>query len=390
MKDNSFYLSVIIPVYNAEKYLSECIESILNQTYKKFELILVDDGSTDKSGKICDEYAEKNVNVSVLHIKNSGPFEARKRGVLASKGAVVTFSDADDRMEVNAFEKLKGIYDNFEPDIIAYAYELKGIVEKNIYEEGLYIASDIYNEIMQGMMYDPEQGQRRLNPSLCCKWIKKVLFLQAAERVTDRITFGDDALVTYPAVCMADSIYICNLALYHYRENTESCTHTYPLERINEVISFQKNILQIYKKLNLLEYMEFQVEQYIRYFFSMMIKNWYNISLSSINYIFPHDKIPFGSNIIIYGAGIVGKSYINDIRIRKYVKIVGWVDKKYDSLKRYNGVEINPPESILEKKFDFILIGIVDEKIADIIKKELYELGVPKEKIVWEKPIGCM
>ena len=89
-------ISVIVPVYNVEKYLDKCVNSILSQTYRDFELILVDDGSTDKSGIICDEYAEKDSRVVVIHKKNGGPSEARNEGVHTAEGELITFIDSDD------------------------------------------------------------------------------------------------------------------------------------------------------------------------------------------------------------------------------------------------------------------------------------------------------
>ena len=104
------------------------------------------------------------------------------------------------------------------------------------------VVDDIKKEIIPGMMFDAARGVRWLNPSLCCKLIKRSLFLQVTQSVKDRITFGEDALVTYPAVCRAERIFICNKALYHYNNNALSCTHTFPLERIGEVKAFQENM----------------------------------------------------------------------------------------------------------------------------------------------------
>ena len=89
-------ITVIVPVYNTEKYLNQCVESILAQTYTDFELILADDGSTDSSGEICDRYTLKDKRVKVIHIKNSGPSEARNKAVLLAKGEYISFIDSDD------------------------------------------------------------------------------------------------------------------------------------------------------------------------------------------------------------------------------------------------------------------------------------------------------
>ena len=90
-------ISVIVPVYNTEMYLDRCVESIINQTYKNLEIILVDDGSTDGSGRICDAYKTKDKRVKVLHQKNSGPSAARNNGIIIAQGDYIGFVDSDEK-----------------------------------------------------------------------------------------------------------------------------------------------------------------------------------------------------------------------------------------------------------------------------------------------------
>lgn len=104
MHDN--LVSVIVPVYNVERYLKKCIESIINQTYKNLEIFLVDDGSTDNSGKICDEYAKKDNRINVIHKENKGVSSARNAGINEAKGEWIAFIDADDWIEENYIEEL--------------------------------------------------------------------------------------------------------------------------------------------------------------------------------------------------------------------------------------------------------------------------------------------
>lgn len=99
-------LSVIIPVYNAEKFLERCLDSVIGQTYTNIEIILIDDGSTDDSAVICDNYAKKDCRISVIHKKNEGASIARNIGLEHSKGRYIMFVDADDRVENNIAEKL--------------------------------------------------------------------------------------------------------------------------------------------------------------------------------------------------------------------------------------------------------------------------------------------
>lgn len=381
-------ISVIIPVYNEEKNIRKCLDSVLCQTYEEFELILVDDGSTDKSSSICDEYASKNENVSVVHISNSGIFQARKAGVKRAQGEILTFLDADDWIEYNAFEIAIQVFDEYNPDIFAHAYiDENNYIEENLYEEKFYCRSEIEDKIIPNMMFDTAIGQRRLNPSLCCKYMKKNIYNRVAFPVNDRITLGEDALVTYPAICMAESIYICNKVLYHYSNNNLSCTHTFPIERITQVKAFQQNIIGLFGELNMQEKLNYQVESYLRILLLMMIKNWYGIELSPISFSFPYDCISKKSMVFIYGAGNVGKSYINELKISNYANIAGWSDKNYEKIRSYNNVNIIDPCLIKEIVFDVLLIAVLDEKVANDIKHDLVNMGIDENKIIWKKPV---
>ncbi len=114
-------LTVIVPVYNVENYLDECIQSILKQTFRNFELILVDDGSTDKSGIICDKYAEEDNRIRVIHQNNAGVSAARNSGIRLIKGKFVSFIDADDYIDHEMFKKLMSFFDNPEVDVVVCA-----------------------------------------------------------------------------------------------------------------------------------------------------------------------------------------------------------------------------------------------------------------------------
>lgn len=115
-------ISIIIPVYNAEKYLGKCIESVLNQTFSDFEIILIDDGSTDSSPYICDEYALKDKRINVIHLMNGGVSKARNKGLDAAKGNYITFADSDDVLEPDAFKVYYDIAKAEKADIVRGGY----------------------------------------------------------------------------------------------------------------------------------------------------------------------------------------------------------------------------------------------------------------------------
>jgi len=116
-------ISVIIPVYNVENYLDECIQSVIKQTYNNLELILVDDGSIDKSGCICDAYKEKDDRIRVIHKKNEGISEARNIGMALAKGEYISFLDADDFIHPQMFELLLKALNDYDADMVSCDYE---------------------------------------------------------------------------------------------------------------------------------------------------------------------------------------------------------------------------------------------------------------------------
>ena len=101
-----YLISIIVPVYNVESYLKKCLESIINQTYKNIEIILIDDGSTDSSGKICDDYANKDKRIKVIHKQNGGVSDARNTALDICRGDYIGFIDSDDYIELDMYETL--------------------------------------------------------------------------------------------------------------------------------------------------------------------------------------------------------------------------------------------------------------------------------------------
>ena len=224
-------LSVIVPVYNTEEYLRECIDSILAQTFTDFELILVNDGSTDGSGAICDEYAGKDPRIRVIHQQNGGITVARKSGVRVACGEYVTFVDSDDWIEREMYATMLDYGQKAAPDIVICGMLIetsKGILpRKEIIEAGFYNKNRMQKNVYPIMLFDFVHGAPAVNPSLCNKLFKKQLLGSIIEQVNDTITYGEDALCTYSCLLDADGIYITDRYMYHYRNHSESACNTY-------------------------------------------------------------------------------------------------------------------------------------------------------------------
>ena len=224
-------LSVIVPVYNTEKYLRECVDSILAQTFEDFELILVNDGSTDGSGAICDEYAAKDARIQVIHQQNGGITVARKSGVRVAQGEYVTFVDSDDWIEREMYATMLECGKEAAPDVVICGMLMetsKGIVpRKEIIKAGFYDKNRMQKELYPIMLFDFAHCMPAIAPSLCNKLFRRQLLECVIIPVNDTITYGEDALCTYACLLDAESICVVEKTLYHYRNHAESVSNGY-------------------------------------------------------------------------------------------------------------------------------------------------------------------
>lgn len=218
--------SIIVPIYNVEKYLRQCIDSILAQTFKDFELILVDDGSPDGSPQICDEYAEKDSRVTVVHKKNGGLISARKAGTDIAEGEYIVSVDGDDWVSETLLEDANQALTEYNADIFYYgyleAYENR-VVEKSPWlEEGLYNKQQLETKIYPNLIRNVYG--KRIDGNLCGKIFKRELYERFQLNSNDKIRIGEDESVCLPCVYFAESMYISHNCYYYYRQNENSMT----------------------------------------------------------------------------------------------------------------------------------------------------------------------
>ena len=232
--------SVIVPIYKVEPYLRQCIESILNQTYGGFELILVDDGSPDDCGKICDEYAQEDERVKVIHQKNSGVTVARKAGVSEAAGEYVCWVDGDDYIGSDLLRTMHDIIAKQKPDMIAYGF-------KQVRDDGTVIRTAV-NDLPCEKLYKTQDAgfydlliyNRNASffncgsilPSLWTKVAKREIIVPNMLAVPELIAMGEDVAVTNATLCSCNSVYIANTCEYYYRSNEASMTNTFKLDML--------------------------------------------------------------------------------------------------------------------------------------------------------------
>lgn len=210
MKGNQVPLvSIIVPVYNAEKYLNRCIDSILSQTMTDFELLLIDDGSKDESGCICDEYAEKDARVRVFHKPNGGVSSARNLGLDNAKGKWITFVDADDRCSCNYLEHLLSKVDDDTDLIISYAVICDSTGEKaEVYPEYRVNATNIERLFVDSDMH--------WHTSPWAKLYRASIIYENSLRFNEMMHIGEDADFLFSFMLITDKIYVSSDTDYYY------------------------------------------------------------------------------------------------------------------------------------------------------------------------------
>ena len=215
-----YKISLIVPVYKVEEYLNKCVDIIINQTYKNLEIILVDDGSPDNCGKICDEYAKKDSRIKVIHKENGGVSSARNVGLDVATGDYIGFVDSDDWIEDDMYEFLikKCLYYNTDIARCEFIDEYDfNISDKNIsLNENYYIIENSDNIIIDIIKGSWSEG------ILWNKLYKSSLLRNI--RLKNDLKYCEDLLFNYYVMKKANKIFVSNIKKYHYFRRNDSVT----------------------------------------------------------------------------------------------------------------------------------------------------------------------
>lgn len=378
-------LSVIVPVYNSGKYIKQCVNSILNQTYSDLEIILIDDGSTDDSGEICDKYEKEDKRVRVIHQENCGCIKARLSGLQNSNGKYIGFVDSDDWIDVDLYQTLMSVAEEKNCDIVSMEYTaVYGSRKEKINDSvffGFYEKNKNLDTLLSGMMYEETEKRRGVQPSLWSKVIKRELLIDAYDKVDEKITMGEDAIIFYPCCLNADRIFIMREYKYYYRIHNESMCRSMDVNTILKIYSFYQQMQKIISTYKEKYHLQKQLKKYVWTFVSSYLQQVFNIQSGAL-YLFPYSEIDKGKDIILYGAGSVGEAYYSQIEENHYCNIIAWADKAGTNKRS----DIIYPEQIPCFEYNKIVIAVGDKNMAKEIMLELYMLGIEKEKILWHQP----
>lgn len=378
-------ISVIVPVHNVRAYLSKCIKSILNQTYGNLEIILVDDGSEDDSGNICDRFQSEDQRIVVIHQGNGGLVFARKAGIAVATGDYITFVDGDDYIEKDMYEELlQAIGD---ADFIHTGY-YDGNSEKMTFEPAELVLNQSERQSLLHQMLRGK-GTHYIMPSVCSKLTKRELMQECYAKVPDTQTYGEDLICTFHMIERAKKIILHPRMYYHATIREESLSRG----RKSASIQAESQLWQCIKEV-LDEY--HQAEQYKRdtdYFYMnhlmMGLRKWSDNPFFVEQYRCPVIEKIKGKRILLYGANDVGADYYSSLMREGACEIVAWVDRNYSKFQNY-GVKVISPDRIQEYGYDYILLAILREGLANAIRESLVQKAIAEEKILWKEPIDWL
>ncbi len=381
-------LSVIVAVYNTEAYLEKCLLSIVNQEYSINELILIDDGSTDSSGEICDDFADRYNYIKVVHQENKGQLAAQRYGIEIAKSKYVSFIDSDDYVDTGYFGKLmNAVLENKAEAVITneFLLEEKGNYKiwKSTLPTGNYDEKAVKEKIIPNIVRNEILAEMTIIPCLPGKIFCRDKLIKTSHNLDNRIRLGEDGAMTFPYILDCKSVTVIPECGYHYVQHSSSVSQK-PNIKYFEELKILQNYLQDKMSQDKILGSTVQSDIYLRDLLIITIRKFYGVEMGRILCIPPYECIDKGCNLVIYGAGLVGQSFVKQILHSNYANIVGWIDA--NSTDKLYGIQIQSPNNMGKMKYDKILIAINEKHVADTIKDYLTSKGVFSEKIVW-KPI---
>lgn len=379
-------ISLIVPVYNVEVYLERCISSILAQTYKEFELILVDDGSIDNSSVLCDFYKKQDGRIKVIHKENGGLVSARKAGLAVARGAYIGFVDGDDWIGPRMYEHLAETALKHQADMVfgGFVENVNGqtVYKTNRLVEGEYGMDGLRERVYPYMLCAEDFFSMGMQPYIWNKLIRRELAYPYIMAVDDRICVGEDVAAVMPMLLKADKVVITDCCDYHYCVRAESMMHTCrSVEKEWEGLCILHGFLMDAFRRHAGQYrLEYQLSHYT---VGNMLTRAYGrvVEKDGDGILWPFGyRLDGGRRCIVYSAGYFGRQVYHYLQDYYPGSVILWVDREY---RKYQSIGLpvqSVAEIIKEKKAD-ILVAVLDIQISGAIREKLVQDGVHHEQI---------
>lgn len=373
-------LSVIVPVYNVEPYLRRCLDSICNQSYRELEILCVNDGSTDNSLIILQEYAEKDSRIQVITKENGGLVSARKAGILRASGEYVTYVDSDDWIEQGMYEHLIELAVKEDADIVTSGdirdYGTHRVEEPEHAETGIYQDRRIL-QLKENLIDTTVFFRKNISFHLIDKIFKRKYLLEYQLRISNQVNVGEDVAVAYPAIMNAKKIVVSGRNYYHYCLRNDSIMG---IHRNDDLKSIKIMLNQLEGDLKDVSSSVINaVQQYkMLFLYVNLLRNLRNVIKFNNNFLYPFGNIPRNSKVIIYGAGKFGTELKSFIEEQSYLKLSAVLDKM-------PGPDQLHPSEIQNIQYDYVLIAALVYDVIEEMRRELRIYGVKDSQVLYVK-----
>lgn len=394
-------ISIIVPVYNVEKYLSKCLDSIIAQTYKDLEILLLDDGSSDNSYGIMYEYAEKDSRIKIFKCEHKGIATVRKNGVEWSTGEYIGFVDSDDWIEPDMYSSLYNTMiendcDLVSSDVLVHGVDSNGWIDYDNYEQGLY--TNLRRDIYPTMLHDFSMNMKAMRCYLVPKLFRASILKKIVKEIDTRVFYCEDEMILYRYCLACHSIYIMRKPFYHYVKRVSSAELKPNENEPENMYRLFSNLKEAFDNSPHRDVLMPQLYQNAIYLNNRVLRGLYGIDLGQISsWCFPEMEKLYGNRIIVYGAGACGQALYKEFWLQGHMDdIVAVVDKNYDKPKKNKTIasdymerlkyEVKPISAINDVDYDYLVVAIYNRSVAEDAVKELHEQwNVPKDKIVFIK-----
>lgn len=432
-------VSVIVAIYNAEKYLKQCLESIQNQTLREIEILCVNDGSTDNSLEIVEKFAEKDARFHVFTKENEGlgGASARNYGLDKAQGTYISILDSDDFFEPDMLEKAYVKAEETEAEIVLFGgceYDDKN----GSFRKVASILNDAVVPEKEVFSYkDCKKDIYQLSQGMAWNKLYRRSFLAKYNLRFQRIKYTDDAYFTFAHMVLAKRIAAIKETLCYYRVNTgvsqTDGLANYPDSAYVPYVTLKTSLVEwgiyeevqqsfmncavtfmryFYDKISRFDAFKYLHEKYRNeifkeldiegqdkaWFYDARVYQWYRQVLENsaedlafqalraysgentaiLRFRFPYDKIPGGSRIAMVGAEIMGRQYYSQVMLTRYCDVVYWVSKENQANLSY----LQGLEALRNADFEYVLLATAQKAVIDDVNGILKEINFPKDRII--------
>jgi len=357
-------ISVVVPIYNLDAYLYQCVSSIVGQSYKDLEIILVDDGSTDNALEICEYFRKSDNRIQVIAQPNSGLVSARKAGLKAATGDYVFYVDGDDWIEPDCIAQYHRLASTHDADIVVgdYRREFLGSFQtiRNGIAPGVYDRNRIEKDILPKMISHGPFFGHGLRTYSWGKLYKKSIILDLQNQIPDQVMVVEDAALVYPAIHRSNVVVVADIALCNYRQRPNSIlksTHFDDRETHRIATAFQHLASTLHSEAS-----PYNFEQQLQNYFAAIVTIRSGAFMSSAQ---AYDKFKVfgplapGSRLAVYNSGSFGQHVYRHLQNNPSFSLVGWYDKdhKENAILR---MPVSDPDELSKTDFDHLLVPSFD------------------------------